>query len=420
MIDVGSHALKVIVFNKGDSASLDLPKPVKKVFMNLPVAFNKSAKPVRTGVSRMADGSVTLPPDISGITVKSRMSANGVKSAGVGNNALFIAHKLRELIFFLVKELERVPAELIVGVSPSFSESVLETWSTTNVGSLKTASRSEVGRIFQTLFKEHQEDKNVIFVTPVEILINGYAVSLDKVPIYFSNGSPIQEISFRTLVLRFPEEAGKQILGLQRSFGGLKIDYIPLVAAHATSISTVMSVEDALIVDIGGEETTLSLLFRRKLRAVTYFSLGVHHFLRNIAETMSVSFEEAEDLKRQYAQDVLPEAKKTVIQDIFAKEAVSWENLFMSALESFFALEPLPREVFVIGGGAYIQELISVLRKPDWMKRYSHVSSPVIRIASAQSFFEGNSLNGFLQGPEEAGLASLMLYSLYHQSLLYE
>lgn len=385
MIDVGSHALKVIVFNKGDSAARDLPKPVKKVFMNLPVALNKS-----------------------------------VKGAGIGNNALFIAHKLRELIFFLVKELERIPAELTVGVSPSFSESVLETWSTTNVGSLKTLSRSEIGRIFQTLYKEHREDKNVIFVTPVEILINGYAVSLDKRPMHFSNESQIQEISFRTLVLRFPEEAGKQILGLHRSFGGLKIDCIPLVAAHATSLSTVMSVNNALIVDIGGEETTLSLLSDRKLRAIAYFPLGVHHFLRNIAETMSVLFEEAEDLKRQYAQDVLPEAKKVVIQDIFVREAVSWENLFMNVLESFFALEPLPGEVFVIGGGAYIQELVSVLRKPDWMKRYSNVSSPVIRIASAQSFFEGNSLNGFIQGPEEAGLASLMLYSLHHQPLFYE
>ena len=70
-------------------------------------------------------------------------------------------------------------------------------------------------------------------------------------------------------------------------------------------------------------------------------------------------------------------------------------------------------KVLLFGGGAYLPEIVSILRGTDWLGGFSYHTVPEVKILEASNFFQGNSLGGFLQGPEDVGLASLVIYSLH-------
>ena len=51
------------------------------------------------------------------------------------------------------------------------------------------------------------------------------------------------------------------------------------------------------------------------------------------------------------------------------------------------------------------------------MRGFSHIDRPLLHVMEGREVFEGDSLGGHLQGPEEFGLGSLMIYSLWYAPL---
>lgn len=326
-------------------------------------------------------------------------------------DALKIVAKLREFMFTLVRELERVPEKIIISLGSSLAGHSIQTWSTRFPEGKKIISRKELGSYFQNHFAENKDSERSFLAYPLEVLVDGYNVGFETIGV----DNP-QSLDFKTLLLHLPNAAGLGLIELKKSLGGMPIEFVPLAATFQESFPRSFKVKDALLIEVGGEETTLVFLKDGLVAHLAIFPLGARHFLRGIAKMSSISLVEAEDRKRQDAQGLLADKKKGELNEFLEKEISFWKKSFMEALDSFYKVGPFPSQVFLFGAGANLPEIVFVLQDGKWIAAFSYASTAEIRILEASSFFEGSSLGGLLQGPDEVGLASLIIYALYHES----
>lgn len=385
VIDVGSHSIKAMLFSKEGSSP---PRILKKMVLKLPLVHDEKR----------------------------------------------VVVKLRELLFTMVRQLERVPEEITVGLGSNITHPAVRVLGIRPPGKVKNISRKDLGSYFQTLLLQNRDQERAVLAYPLNILINGYAVRLEKDGAWrwLSDGSAadvkrpgdnllrlpsVEDLSYRTLMLYFSDDVGQALEEMKMSLGGMPITFMPLILAEYHAIGRVLGLHDFLMVDVGGEGTYLGFVKGGELVGVSSFPLGGRHFLRGIAKITSLSFPEAEDVRRQYIQGMVSEAKKNQLREYLRTESQLWSSLYMGAIESFYHLGPLPETILLFGGGANLPEIMSFLRDPAWSKDYTYVSAPALKLLDASEFFEGDTLGGFLRGPEEVGLASLMTYSLHHESL---
>ncbi|MBI2121900.1 MAG: hypothetical protein HYT98_02150 [Candidatus Sungbacteria bacterium] len=378
-IDVGSHAVKAVIFEK--TRDKKNPKVLKKIIMKLPPAF----EPIR------------------------------------------MVHKLREILFVVVKELGRIPEKLVIAFGTSLAAHTFEVW---NAGTLSAeeVSAEALGRLFKSIADSHISAGRFIFAYPIEALVNGYTVAYFKTGNWISaglgkNGAsgeifkkialyPGSAISFRALILTCAEDVGEGLLNLKKSFGGMPIEFIPISFAHQHAATRVLGYRDVMLIDIGGEMTVLAEIQESVIGEIASIEVGGRNFVRGIARVAGISFDEAEDLKRQYASDQISEERKKMIRSFIGQEADFWKKKFLESLDAFYRLGPLPPEVLLFGGGSNLEDIASYLREGGWLEDFSYAKSATVRLMRGSDLFDGSSLKGFLQGPDEFAIGSLIHYAL--------
>lgn len=379
VVDVGSHVIKAIIFAH-DLTRVAAPRAVKKLVLK-------------------------LSPDVHGRKADSEDSSHIVTQTRV-------VMKLRELMFVAVKELGQVPQRIVVGLGLPFVGVELADWifPVSKIGS--AVSCKDFMRFYRELEATHSKDENQNNVAyPADCFVNGYRISCtDQIRLQID---AVRELKFRVLLLRFSEEIGARIFEMKSSFGGMPIELVPLVAAQKTSMIRVFNLSHAFFIDIGGEVTVLALWRDGVLLQISSFSIGAQSFSREVKDTLSLSWETSEQMVRQYTQGLINEKQKGKLQEIIVRVAGQWENAFLASLDSFYHQGVFPQEVMVAGGGAHIPEIISAIRKPEWLRNHSYVEAPMLRILSGSSLFSGDSVGGFLQGADDFGLAALMTYALH-------
>lgn len=363
-----------------------------------------------------------------------------VDSAGENDSgALRTITKLRELLFSFLKEFERVPQQILVAFGPSLADYSIQTWNLYPEKQEKNISREDASLHFYTLLSQHRDWKRAVIAEPLEMTVNGYPVRFsEKRASAFGLGQegadtltvrhnrfiglghkmPVgAELGFRAIILSFHETIGRRLLEMRESLGGMPIEFMPLVATHAEGVLTSLNLEDAFMIDMGGEETTLASFKEGSLVYTAAFPVGARHFIRGVSNITSLSFDEAENAKRRYAHNLINDAARRKLNEFLTQELIVWEQQFLRKLDDFYPFGPLPADVLLFGGGTYIPEISNWIRSSNWHKDFSCVSSPRVRVLDACSILAGDSLGGSLQGPEDVGLASLLMYSLKHESI---
>lgn len=372
VVDVGSHLIRALIFEERQKGST--PRIVKKLVIKLPATYHKER--------------------------------------------IFI--RLRELLFATIKELGRIPEKIIIAFGPHLVKHALNAWSVSRLSGQKKLTRRDFKSYFRNLFEQNQSKEFSFYAYPQNLLINGYPVDVREVE---SGGRPLTDaraevdLSFKSLGLEFSPEVGKILADMKDSLGGMPIEYTPLVLAIKEAVTRVLGVQDVLLVDVGGEETTLIFLRAKEISEVSRFSRGARHFLRKIAGAVSISFEEAEDLKRQYVQGLVPEGKKKELGELLKEEADLWKKMFGEALTPFYKTGPLPAGVMLFGGGAHLPEITDILKDAEWFRKFSHLSAPELKTLNGNALFAGDTCSGFIKGPEDVGLASLMIYATFHEPI---
>ena len=236
VVDVGSDTIKAILFER----SLDggLPRIIEKFVWELPAA-------------------------ISGMR---------------------LAQKIRENVFAMVRRMERVPEEILIALGPTVAEYATRTWRIAPEGDGpsrlagraspqggpptegrraspfedgRILTRADIQRYWRRLTLENSDLRRAMIAAPIGLAVNGYP--LIRGENWFSEEilpfSQVREIRFRTLALYMTVENGAMFAEIKSSLGGMPVDFLPLVVAENEAIARALGVREALVVDVGGEET---------------------------------------------------------------------------------------------------------------------------------------------------------------------
>jgi len=237
VVDVGSHFIRALIFE--ERKNNPVPKVVKKMVVKLPASYDKER----------------------------------------------IFSKMRELMFAMVKELERIPEKITVALGPHLVEHSLKVWTIPKISSGKKLTRRDLNLYFSNLFSENRPKELSSLAYPQGLLINDYPVRLEDIESAKSLTvlSSEVDLSFKVIFLTFSADIGKILSDMKASLGGMPIEFTPLVLALKEALLRSLNIKDAFLVDVGGEETTLIFLHDGEIREVSKFSVGARHFIRGIA-----------------------------------------------------------------------------------------------------------------------------------------
>lgn len=162
-------------------------------------------------------------------------------------------------------------------------------------------------------------------------------------------------------------------LGLEQS----GLIYEPYTVFHALRKDKGDDFE-ALIIDVGGKTTRVSLVRKGKLEDIRTFSFGGESFTRRLSAHFRVGFWEAESMKRRYSEGKVSTAAKRVIDKTLEREL----SIFLGALEmilkDFSRTTLLPSDIYLYGGGSTIPLMDAIIRKRKWKQDLSFLYPPKI------------------------------------------
>lgn len=328
VIDVGSEAIKALVFERSQNSSSSIPRVLKKMIVDTPG----------------------------------------------GEHGTRTINKLRELLFAIVKNYEKMPAKIIIGFDSAVLDESLVLWNIKFPETKERITRSDLKGYFNNLHSQKKDGMKATLDYPVAILANGYYTN----PQVLAESRGISEIAFQVLHLTFQDSIGTSLANMKSSLGGMPIEFIAQIASIKNAVISKFSLKDVFLVKVGISETTLVLIKDDELRGIFSFPSGVWDTKDNNG---------------------------------------LWKNEFLKTLDSFYNISYLPEDLFLFGKGANDPEIKSYLSSSGWISSYSYIESPRVRVLQPSAFFGGDSLEGFLQGPEDVGLASMIIYSKEHESI---
>ncbi|MEA1925795.1 MAG: cell division FtsA domain-containing protein [Patescibacteria group bacterium] len=214
------------------------------------------------------------------------------------------------------------------------------------------------GRIRNQLAWEtgHKEiDVKLINATIVSVKIDGYRITN---PMGFQG----RDVSISV----FNAYAPMVHLGaLQKIADELDLELISIAAepyAIAQSIGTYNNPEfGAIIIDIGGGTTDIALVRNGGLEGTVVFALGGRALTKKLAAVLSISFDEAEQLKLKYSAGKTGQEIAKRIDMIFDEDCQIWASGLEIALESFSNCDLLPPSILLCGGGSGLPGIHRVL-----------------------------------------------------------
>lgn len=306
-----------------------------------------------------------------------------------------IVEGLHNVLAGVIKEFGRIPAKTVAGFGTSLAEYHIEQWDF-KPDTKTRLNRKDLVEYFSRLFEQHAQEYLAMIATPVGIEINGYAISpealwLNRQHSLFALGGTCRDISFRTLISYFPSEIGTLLVEMKQMLGGVPIEFIPLASAYREVLVNRLKARDALLIDIGATTTMLVMLKGGMLVQTVSFPFGVSHV----------------------AQEKL--GTKTGIEQ---KDIVLWSQCLRSSLDFLYPFGPLTGETYLGGGGAYFPELRSYVESGEWLKTLSYTATPRVTVLEGKSLLADSAVQGFLQGSEDAGLASVVCYGMHHEVIL--
>ncbi len=379
VMDVGADSIKAVVFEtvpegeRGRAASAALPRILEKFVWDLPV----SCSPLR------------------------------------------LVQKIRESVFAMTEKIRMTPQKVVIALGPEVGEYALQSWMSPAAPAPLT--RENIREAYQRLFEEHADLRRAMIAVPVDVLVNGYPwASREVAPrgasVLAPRGSG-DEIVFQTMALSLAVENGALFNGLKNALVGIPIAFLPLVVAEKEALTVALNISNAFFIDVGADATALLSVRGGRLIHTAFMPMGTRRMAEIAEKNYRYSLRDARLAMRHYAEGGIRDGALAHASAAAAAGAAEWKENFLRALDTFYPTGPLSSTVLLAGGGALYPEIRAVATAHDWLGGFSYAEAPSVRVLEGASFFGGNTLGGNLQGPEDVGLAALMVYSLRHEPL---
>ena len=208
----------------------------------------------------------------------------------------------------------------------------------------------------------------------VSIEIDGYKVTS---PIGFQGRDVVVQLytAFAPMI---------HIGALERTAQELDLDLLAVAAEpFAVARSVIGDRTDAnlsaILMDVGGGTTDIAVVNDGGVQGTKMFGIGGRAYTRSVERELSVSFEQAEELKLGLATGKVPRAKAPAIEDALQRTADVWVSGVELALGEFSKLDHLPYRMYLCGGGSSLDLLIRELEETDWYRRLPFTRKPVVR-----------------------------------------
>lgn len=321
--------------------------------------------------------------------------------------------KIKDNVLDMVGKAGLVPQRIVIALGPEVGEYSLQNW--TAVSNQSPISAAYIRGEYDRLFREHTEAHRTMVVSPIETLVNDYPWIEGAQP---SGRRPQNtaayhdEIRFRVWVLYLSLENGALFGDLKNNFSGISVSFVPLMIAEHDAITHRTAIRDAFVIDVGEETTAMVSIREGRIAHAAFMPCGIRRMAEIAVKKSSYSPREARMIIRSYGEGHASGAARDIASAAAIGAAAEWKIHFLRALDGFYSTGPLSSAVLLTGGGARFSEIRAAVSERDWIGKFSHAEEPKVQVVSGATFLGGNTLGGYLQGPEDTGIAALMSYCM--------
>jgi len=149
--------------------------------------------------------------------------------------------------------------------------------------------------------------------------------------------------------------------GLEFLAEELKLNIHQMVAP-AQALAHLVHQSAALILDVGHAGTGVYLIRNSELIMTSWLPLGGHFFTQTLSQTAELKPDMAQALQRAWAANELAAHEVAWLADHLQEPLYRWYDALMELLEELTEDEPLPRRVYLTGGGSQLPALPELLR----------------------------------------------------------
>ena len=209
----------------------------------------------------------------------------------------------------------------------------------------------------------------------VSLTIDGYKISN---PIGFKGSDLV--IQFYTAFAPMIHVAAIEKVCAELNLDLLTVAVEPFAVCRACLGDDVDSNFSGVVMDIGGGTTDVAVVEDGGVEGTRMFSIGGRSFTHQVAESLGLDFETAEEKKLAFDAGKLDDREKSKIETALSHNISVWLTGVEVALEEFGADGSLPRSVLLCGGGASLSLLQETLAISDWYKNLAFSRRPVIHL----------------------------------------
>lgn len=189
------------------------------------------------------------------------------------------------------------------------------------------------------------------------------------------------------------------------------------IAAEPFAVAKSVGADDstefsAIFIDIGGGTSDIAVVNNGGVEGTKMFAIGGRSFTKRIASSLSLSFEEAEDLKLKHSAGKLSAQHDQEVAEALAGDVEVWLSGVELSLSEFDKLDHLPARILLCGGGSALPEIKKALAGSAWYKNLAFARRPKIDFVSPSEVNRVIDKTGKLNSPQDItpmGLANLGL-----------
>lgn len=209
----------------------------------------------------------------------------------------------------------------------------------------------------------------------VSLIIDGYKISN---PIGFKGSDII--IQFYTAFAPLIHVAAIEKVCAELNLDLLTVAVEPFAVCRACLGDDLDSNFSGIVMDIGGGTTDIAVVEDGGVEGTKMFSIGGRSFTHQVAESLGVDHETAEQYKLDFETTKLDDRVKAKVETALSRNLSVWLTGVEVALEEFENTGSLPRNVLLCGGGASLSMIQETLAVSDWYKSLPFSRRPVIHL----------------------------------------
>ena len=144
------------------------------------------------------------------------------------------------------------------------------------------------------------------------------------------------------------------------------------VVAAPQALASTLPQREAILVDVGAQGTSLQLNQHDTLVSATWWPQGGGFFTQSLARTFRCPSQEAEALKRAYAEATLSTRDSDLVAQALAGPVARWLETLIARLRHALATQStsldsrrpgsLPGRIYLTGGGSLLPDLVQAIK----------------------------------------------------------